>query len=61
MAPLPENDGQKPGDQQARTPEQRHAITRHVDERVRDAVEAYTALPEETMIPSTSSEPVTRL
>jgi hypothetical protein len=26
-APLPEDDGRKPGDQQAWTPEQRHALT----------------------------------
>jgi len=30
------------------TSEQRHALTRHVDERARDAVEAYTTLPEDT-------------
>ena len=47
MAPLPEDDGRKPGDQQAWTSEQRHALTRHVDERARDAVEAYTTLPED--------------
>jgi len=44
MAPLPEDDGRKPGDQQAWTPEQRHALTRHVDEEAREAIEAYTAL-----------------
>jgi len=55
MAPLPEDDGRKPGDQQAWTSEQRHAFTRYVDERARDAVEAYTTLPEETD-PQTSSE-----
>jgi len=33
MAPLPEDDGRKPGDQQAWTSEQRHAFTRYVDER----------------------------
>jgi hypothetical protein len=38
MAPLPEDDGRKPGDQQAWTSEQRHALTRHADERARDAV-----------------------
>ncbi|WP_238994022.1 site-specific integrase, partial [Halobellus captivus] len=48
MAPLPEDDGRKPGDQQAWTSEQRHVLTRHVDERARDAVEAYTTLPEDT-------------
>jgi integrase len=47
MAPLPEDDGRKPGDQQAWTSEQRHALTRHVDERARDAIEAYTTLPED--------------
>jgi integrase len=48
MAPLPEDDGRKPGDQQAWTPEQRHAITRHVDRQAHDAVETYTTLPEDT-------------
>ena len=47
MAPLPEDDGRKPGDQQAWTSEQRHALTRHVDERARDAIETYTTLPED--------------
>jgi len=55
MAPLPEDDGRKPGDQQAWTSEQRHTLTRHVDERARDALKAYTTLPEETA-PLTSSE-----
>ncbi|OYR53191.1 recombinase, partial [Halorubrum sp. E3] len=32
-------------DQQAWTPEQRHALTRHVDEQAREAIEAYTTLP----------------
>jgi len=44
MAPLPEDDGRKPGDQQAWTPEQRHVLTRHVDEQAREAIEAYTTL-----------------
>ncbi len=47
MAPLPEDDGRKPGDQQAWTSEQRHALTRYVDEQARDTVETYTTLPEE--------------
>ncbi|MBV0903054.1 phage integrase SAM-like domain-containing protein [Haloarcula salina] len=47
-APLPEDDGRKPGDQQAWTSEQRHAITRYVDERARKAIEGYTTLPAET-------------
>jgi integrase len=46
MAPLPEDDGRKPGDQQAWTPDQRHALTRYVDGQARDAIEAYTTLPE---------------
>ena len=48
MAPLPEDDGRKPGDQQAWTSEQRHAITRHVDKQAREAIEVYTTLPEDT-------------
>jgi len=47
IAPLPEDDGRKPGDQQAWTSEQRHTLTRHVDERARDALKAYDT-PEET-------------
>ena len=39
-APLPEDDGRKPGDQQAWTPEHRHALTAYVDERAREAVDA---------------------
>jgi integrase len=46
-APLPDDDGRKPGDQQAWTPEQRHALTRHVDAQAREAIEAYTALPDD--------------
>jgi integrase len=46
-APLPEDDGRKPGDQQAWTPEQRHDLTRHVDEQAREAIEAYTTLPDD--------------
>lgn len=46
-APLPDDDGRKPGDQQAWTPEQRHALTRHVDEQAREAIEAYTTLPDD--------------
>jgi integrase len=44
-APLPEDDGRKPGDQQAWTPEQRHALTRYADVQAREAIEAYTTLP----------------
>jgi integrase len=46
-APLPDDDGRKPGDQQAWTPEQRHALTRHVDAQAREAIEAYTILPDD--------------
>ncbi len=46
-APLPDDDGRKPGDQQAWTPEQRHALTRHVDAQAREAIEAYTTLPDD--------------
>ncbi|CAI50858.1 XerC/D-like integrase (plasmid) [Natronomonas pharaonis DSM 2160] len=48
MAPLPDDDGRKPGDQQAWTSDQRHTLTRHVDEQAREAIETYTTLPEET-------------
>ena len=48
MAPLPEDDGRKPGDQQAWTADQRHAFTRYVDEQAREAIEAYATLPEDT-------------
>jgi integrase len=48
MAPLPDDDGRKPGDQQVWTSEQRHALTRHVDDRAEDALETYTTLSEET-------------
>lgn len=44
-APIPEDDSPKPGDQQAWTPEQRHALTRHVDEQARAAIESFTTLP----------------
>src|SRR6056297_2931706 len=44
-APLPDDDGRRPGDQQAWTSEQRHALTRHVDEAARHAVEAFATLP----------------
>lgn len=46
MAPLPEDDGRKPGNQQAWTSEQRHALTCHVSEQARDAIKTYTILPE---------------
>ena len=47
MAPLPEDDGRKPGDQQAWTADQRHELTRSVDERAREAIECYTTLPDD--------------
>ncbi|MFC4246890.1 tyrosine-type recombinase/integrase [Natribaculum luteum] len=46
--PLPDDDGRKPGDQQAWDSEQRLAFTRYVDEQAREAIEAYTTLPAET-------------
>jgi integrase len=46
MAPLPEDDGRTPGDQQIWTSEQRHTLTRYVDDRVHDAIETYRTLPE---------------
>jgi integrase len=48
IAPLPEDDGRKPGDQQAWTSEQRHTLTQHVDDQARTAVKAYTTVPEDT-------------
>jgi integrase len=48
MAPLPEDDGRKPGDQQAWTAEHRHALTQYVDEQAREAIETFTTLPAET-------------
>lgn len=44
-APLPEDDGRKPGDQQAWTSEQRHSLTRYVNDEAHDAIEALTTLP----------------
>jgi integrase len=51
-APLPEDDGRKPGDQQAWSPDQRHALTRHVDDRARQALEAFTTLPDDAEQPA---------
>lgn len=42
--PLPDDDGRKPGDQQAWNPDQRHAITCYVDEQAREAIETFTDL-----------------
>jgi len=47
MAPFPDDDGRKPGDQQAWTADQRHELTRSVDERAREAIECYTTLPDD--------------
>jgi integrase len=44
VAPLPDEDGRKSGDQQAWTTEQRHGLTRHADERVHNTLETYTTL-----------------
>ena len=38
-APLPEDDGRRPGDQQAWTSDQRHAITKYVDDTAYEASE----------------------
>jgi len=46
-APLPEDDGRKPGDQQAWTSEQRNILTRHVNAQAREAIEAYISLPDD--------------
>jgi integrase len=48
MAPLPEDTGRRPGDQQAWTSEQRHALTRYADKQARDAIETYTTLLKDT-------------
>lgn len=58
MAPLPEDDGRKPGDQQAWNSEQRHALTRYVDKQARESIEAYTT--RGTSLPSKSSKRTTR-
>ena len=50
IAPLPDDDGRRPGDQQAWTSDQRHAITESVDERAREAIESYTTLPDDTVL-----------
>ena len=47
MAPLPEDDGRRPGDQQAWTPEHRHRLTEHVSKTAREAIEDYTTLPDD--------------
>lgn len=44
QSPLPEDSGRKPGDQQAWSAEQRHALTRFVDQETRAAIESYTTL-----------------
>lgn len=58
-APLPEDDGRKPGDQQAWTPEQRHQLTRYVDEQARTAIEKYTTL-DDDVAHTTSNGPAIR-
>jgi integrase len=47
-APLPEDDGRKPGDQQAWTSEQRHALTQYADKQAREAIEDYTTMSADT-------------
>jgi integrase len=46
-APLPDDDGRRPGDQQAWTPEQRHELTRHVEDVYREAADQYYDTPRE--------------
>jgi len=46
-APLPDDDGRKPGDQQAWTAEQRHSLTRYVDEQAHNAIETFTSVPDD--------------
>jgi len=46
-APLPEDDGRKPGDQQAWTSEQRHTLTQYVDKQARAAIERFTTRSDE--------------
>lgn len=46
-APLPADDGRKPGDQLAWNREQRHQLTRHVDRQARNAIEQFTDLSED--------------
>jgi integrase len=43
QAPLPEDDGRRPGDQQAWEPEHRDLITRYVDEQASAAIDALEA------------------
>ncbi|CDK38313.1 uncharacterized protein BN903_513 [Halorubrum sp. AJ67] len=44
IAPLPEDDGGRPGDQQAWTSDQRHALTQYVDDAVYEASERISVL-----------------
>lgn len=50
MAPLPDDDGRKPGDQQAWTSEQRHQLTRHVDNKAREAIDVYASISDDSSI-----------
>ena len=47
MAPLPDDDGRKPDDQQAWSPDQRHRLTTFVDDRARTAIETFGTVPDE--------------
>lgn len=42
--PLPDDDGRKPGDQQAWSPDHRHDLTHYVNEQAREAIETFTDL-----------------
>lgn len=46
-APLPDDDGRRPGDQQAWSPEQRHDLTRHVEDVFYEAADQYDDIPRE--------------
>jgi integrase len=46
-APLPEDNGRKPGDQQAWTSEQRHVLTRYVDDTAYEASERVGEIPDD--------------
>lgn len=48
QSPLPEDTGRKPGDQQAWTADQRHELTRFVDEQAHAAIESFTTLNSDT-------------
>jgi len=46
-APLPDDDGRRPGDQQAWSADQRHELTRHVEDAFHEAADEYDAVSSE--------------